>query len=59
MPRVIPIREMLPDQLGSKLLLRIIESEAALLELKSSNDSAAAHRFYSLIPHRPQFNVDL
>ncbi|CAF1434307.1 unnamed protein product [Rotaria sp. Silwood1] len=34
-------------------------AEAALLELKSSNDSAAAHRFYSLIPHRPQFNVDL
>ncbi|CAF4755456.1 unnamed protein product [Rotaria sp. Silwood1] len=59
MPRVIPVREMLPDKLGSKLLLRIIEAEAALLELKSSNDSAAAHRFYSLIPHRPQFNVDL
>ncbi|CAF4353623.1 unnamed protein product, partial [Rotaria sp. Silwood2] len=40
-------------------LKSIIEAEAALLELKSSNDSAAAHRFYSLIPHRPQFNVDL
>ncbi|CAF3994445.1 unnamed protein product [Rotaria sordida] len=59
MPRVIRIREMLPDKLGSKLLLRIIEAEAALLEVKSSNDSAAVHRFYSLIPHRRQFKVDL
>ncbi|CAF4385876.1 unnamed protein product, partial [Rotaria sp. Silwood2] len=105
MPRVTRIREMLPDKLGSKLLLRslfthridtqildenvcqliesiwlesigdlnkmlsvlpesitlkaIIEAEAALLEVKSTNDPAAALRFYSLIPHRPQHNVDL
>ncbi|CAF0908856.1 unnamed protein product [Rotaria sordida] len=105
MPRVTRIREMLPDKLGSKLLLRslfthridtqilddnvcqliesiwlesigdlnkilsvspesinlktIIEAEAALLELKSTNDSAAALRFYSLIPHRPPYNIDL
>ncbi|CAF2617524.1 unnamed protein product [Rotaria sp. Silwood2] len=67
MPRVTRIREMLPDKLGSKLLLRfllqttkqIIEAEAALLELKSTNDPAAAVRFYSLIAHRPEYNVDL
>ncbi|CAF4531398.1 unnamed protein product [Rotaria sp. Silwood2] len=105
MPRVTRIREMLPDKLGSKLLLRslfthridtqildenvcqliesiwlesigdlnkmlsvppesitlkaIIEAEAALLELRSTNDPAAALRFYSLIPHQPQYNVDL
>ncbi|CAF2796559.1 unnamed protein product [Rotaria sp. Silwood2] len=59
MPRVTRIREMLPDKLGSKLLLRIIEAEAALLELKLTNDPAAALRFYSLIPHRPEYNVDL
>ncbi|CAF4578182.1 unnamed protein product, partial [Rotaria sp. Silwood2] len=105
MPRVTRIREMLPDKLGSKLLLRslfthridtqildenicqliesiwlesigdlnkmlsvlpesitlkaIIEAEAALLEVKSTNDPAAALRFYSLIPHRPQHNVGL
>ncbi|CAF3751920.1 unnamed protein product [Rotaria sp. Silwood1] len=105
MPRVTRIREMLPDKLGSKLLLRslfthridtqmldenvcqliesiwlesigdlnkilsvapesiilktIIEAEAALLELKTTNDPDAALRFYSLIPHRPQYNVDL
>ncbi|CAF5060994.1 unnamed protein product, partial [Rotaria sp. Silwood1] len=97
MPRVTRIREMLPDKLGSKLLLRsffthridtqildenvgqliesiwlesigdlnkmlsvapesitlktIIEAEAALLELKTTNDPATALRFYSLIPH--------
>ncbi|CAF5015384.1 unnamed protein product, partial [Rotaria sp. Silwood1] len=105
MPRVTRIREMLPDKLGSKLLLRslfthridtqildenvgqliesiwlesigdlnkmlsvapesitlktIIEAEAALLELKTTNDPATALRFYSLIPHRSQYNVDL
>ncbi|CAF4118013.1 unnamed protein product [Rotaria sp. Silwood2] len=105
MPRVTRIREMLPNELGSKLLLRslfihridtqildenvcqliesiwlesigdlnnilsislesitlktIIEAEAALLELKSTNNPAAALRFYSLIPHRPQYNIDL
>ncbi|CAM4812432.1 unnamed protein product [Rotaria magnacalcarata] len=105
MPRVTRIREMLPDKLGSKLLLRslfanridtqilddnvcqliesiwlesigdlnkilsvlpesitlktIIEAEAALLELKSTNDPAAALRFYSLIPHRAEYKVDL
>ncbi len=30
-----------------------------MLELKSTNDPAAALRFYSLIPHRPQYNIDL
>ncbi|CAF3317195.1 unnamed protein product [Rotaria socialis] len=105
MPRVTRIREMLPDKLGSKLLLRslfanridtqilddnvcqliesvwlesigdlnkilsilpesitlktIIEAEAALLELKSTNDPAAALRFYTLIPHRAEYKVDL
>ncbi|CAF5005787.1 unnamed protein product, partial [Rotaria sp. Silwood1] len=105
MPRVTRIREMLPDKLGSKLLLRtlfthridtqildekvcqliesiwiesigdlnkmlsvppesitlktIIEAEATLLELRSTNDPVAAHRFYSLIPHQPQYYVDL
>ncbi|CAF1942489.1 unnamed protein product [Rotaria magnacalcarata] len=105
MPRVTRIREMLPDKLGSKLLLRslfanridtqilddnvcqliesiwlesigdlnkilsvlpesitlktIIEAEAVLLELKSTNDPAAALRFYSLIPHRAEYKVDL
>ncbi|CAF2139221.1 unnamed protein product, partial [Rotaria magnacalcarata] len=105
MPRVTRIREMLPDKLGSKLLLRslfanridtqilddnvcqliesiwlesigdlnkilsvlpesitlktIIEAEAVLLELKSTNDPAAALRFYSLIPHRAAYKVDL
>ncbi|CAF4876795.1 unnamed protein product [Rotaria sp. Silwood1] len=105
MPRVTRIREMLPDKVGSKLLLRalfthridtqilnenvcqliesiwlesigdlskilsvqpesinlktIIEAEAALFEIKLTNDPAAALRFYSLIPHRPEYNVDL
>ncbi|CAF1141127.1 unnamed protein product [Rotaria sordida] len=105
MPRITRIREMLPNKLGSKLLLRslfthridtqildenvcqliesiwlesigdlnkilsispesitlktIIEAEAALLELKSTNNSAAALRFYSLIPHRQEYNIDL
>ncbi|CAF1099960.1 unnamed protein product [Rotaria sordida] len=105
MSRVTRIREMLPDKLGSKLLLRslfthridtqildenacqliesiwlesigdlnkilsvppesitlktIIEAEAALLELKTTNDPRAALRFYSLIPHRSQYTVDL
>ncbi|CAF1295428.1 unnamed protein product [Rotaria sordida] len=105
MPRITRIREMLPDKLGSKLLLRslfthridtqilddnvcqliesiwlesigdlnkilsvlpesitlktIIEAEAALLEVKLTNDPTAVLRFYSLIPHRPQYNVDL
>ncbi|CAF3765986.1 unnamed protein product [Rotaria sp. Silwood1] len=105
MPRITRIREMLPNKLGSKLLLRslfthridtqildenvcqliesiwlesigdlnkilsislesitlktIIEAEAALLELKSTNNPAAALRFYSLIPHRQQYNIDL
>ncbi|CAF4460822.1 unnamed protein product [Rotaria socialis] len=105
MPRITRISEMLPNKLGSKLLLRslftqridtqildenvcqliesiwlesigdlnkilsispesitlktIIEAEAALLELKATNNPAAALRFYSLIPHRPEYNIDL
>jgi hypothetical protein len=30
-----------------------------LRELKSTNDPAAAFRFYSLIPHRTEYNIDL
>ncbi|CAF5099201.1 unnamed protein product, partial [Rotaria magnacalcarata] len=105
MPRITRINEMLPNKLGSKLLLRslftqridtqildenvcqliesiwlesigdlnkilsispesitlrtIIEAEAALLEVKSTNNPAAALRFYSFIPHRPEYNIDL
>ncbi|CAF4052927.1 unnamed protein product, partial [Adineta steineri] len=105
MPRIIRIREILPNQFGSKLLLRslfthridtqildenvcqmieslwlesigdlnkilsispesitlktIIEAEAVLLKLKSTQDPAAALHFYSLIPHRPQYTIDL
>ncbi|CAF1006245.1 unnamed protein product [Adineta ricciae] len=107
MPRITRIRDLLPDKLGSKLLLRslflhridtqmlnddvcqlieslwiesigdlnklltvppesialkaIIEAEAALLEIKSNDESAseAQTRFYSLIPHRQPHVVDL
>ncbi|CAF4077169.1 unnamed protein product [Rotaria sp. Silwood2] len=105
MPRITRIREMLPNKLGSKLLLRslfthhidtqildenvcqliesiwlesigdlnkilsispesislktVIEAEATLLEVKSTNNPTAALRFYSLIPHRSQYNIDL
>ncbi|CAF3746308.1 unnamed protein product [Rotaria sp. Silwood1] len=41
------------------LTASIIEAEAALFEIKLTNDPAAALRFYSLIPHRPEYNVDL
>lgn len=43
----------------SKQLKQVIEAEAALLELKSTNNPAAALRFYSLIPHQPEYNIDL
>ncbi|CAF3894311.1 unnamed protein product, partial [Adineta steineri] len=105
MPRIIRIRDKLPNQFGSQLLLRslfthridtqildenvcqlieslwlesvgdlnkilsispesitlktIIEAEAVLLKLKSTHDPAAALHFYSLIPHRPQYTIDL
>ncbi|UJR11204.1 hypothetical protein I4U23_015385 [Adineta vaga] len=74
MPRITRIRDILPNKLGSKLLLRslfthrldaqildenIIEAEAALLELKSTNDPTAVTRFYSFLPHRSQYQIDL
>ncbi|CAF1684492.1 unnamed protein product, partial [Adineta ricciae] len=40
-------------------LKTIIEAEAALLELKLTNNPDVADRFYSLIPHRSQYHIDL
>ncbi len=37
MPRITRIRDLLPDKFGSKLLLRVRESESSFFSLKDFN----------------------
>ncbi|CAF3916857.1 unnamed protein product [Rotaria sordida] len=53
------LNKMLIISPESITLKTIIEAEAALLDLKSTHNSTAAIRFYSLIPHRSEYQLDL